>query len=634
MQPGEQPGPRRLPIGAEVLPAGGVCFRVWAPDHTRLEVIFPGPDGRELRCVPLEQESGGYFSGRDTAATAGEDYWLRLDGDRSHPDPASRFQPQGPRGPSRIIDPGTFVWTDQAWQGLSQRGQVLYEMHIGTFTPSGTWEAATARLQDLAELGITAVEIMPIADFVGRHGWGYDGVMYFAPTRLYGTPDDFRRFVDRAHALGLGVLLDVVYNHLGPDGSCLTAFSDSYLARHYHSEWGPSFNFDGSSNEPVREFFLANARYWIEEFHLDGYRLDATQAIRDTSREHILIALARATRSAAGKRQTLLIAENEPQEMKLLRPVEAGGCGLDMIWNDDFHRTALVAVTGRREGYLMDHRGTPQEFISLVRHGTVYQGQFSLRLKERRGQSTRGLTPPRFITYLENHDQIATSAYGWRLHRLTSPGRLRAITAFWLLAPGTPMFFQGQEFAASSPFLFFADHHPELAHAVREGRHRFLRQFRNLAAPEMAGILADPNQERLFAACQLDWSERDRHPQMLALHQDLLRLRREDPVFAMQGSAGIDGAVLGPEAFVLRYRNDSMEEDDRLVLVNLGADLVLPCIPEPLLAPPADGDWQIRWSSEHPRYGGAGQPPVESGMGIHLTSESTVVLGPGTLLSS
>lgn len=634
MQSAGLPYPRRLPIGAEVHPDGSVSFRVWARNAKTVQVIFTDVNGRESSRLALEQEPEGYFSGQTQRIQVGQDYWLHPDRGGNYPDPASRFQPQGPKGPSRIVNYAAFGWTDEAWPGLRLNGQVLYEIHIGTFTPAGTWEAATARLPELADLGITALEVMPVADFVGRHGWGYDGVMYFAPARLYGTPDDFRRFVDRAHALGMGVVLDVVYNHLGPDGSCLTAFSSDYLSKHYQSEWGPSFNFDGNCNEPVREFFLANARYWIEEFHLDGYRLDATQAIKDGSPTHIITELANETRRAAGQRQTLLIAENEPQQMQLLRPTTAGGCGLDMIWNDDFHRTALVAVTGRREGYFIDHRGTPQEFISLVRHGTVYQGQPSLRLRERRGQSTRGLQPAQFVTYLQNHDQIATSAYGWRLQRLTSPGRFRALTAFWLLAPGTPMFFQGQEFTASSPFLFFADHHPELARAVQQGRHDFLRQFRSLAAPEMTTVLADPNDERLFAACQLDWSERECHPEILALHRDLLQLRREDQVIARQGADGIDGAVLGPEAFVLRYLNGAREDHDRLVLVNLGSDLELACLPEPLLAPPEDAGWETLWSSEHPRYGGAGQPPVESGMGIHLAGACTVVLRPGAALRS
>ena len=361
-------------------------------------------------------------------------------------------------------------------------------MHVGTFTPAGTWEAAIEELPALAELGVTVLEIMPIADFSGRFGWGYDGVNLFAPTRLYGTPDDCRRFIDQAHALGLGVILDVVYNHLGADGNFLAQFSPEYFTDRYTTDWGQAINYEDEQAGPVREFFLANADYWIEEFHCDGLRLDATQNIYDTSADHILTAIARRVRHAAPGRATLLVAENEPQHTKLVRPPERGGYGLDVLWNDDFHHSAMVALTGRRAAYYSDYRGTPQEFISALKWGYLYQGQRYTWQQQRRGTPAFDLKPAAFVTFLQNHDQIANSGRGLRCHVLTSPGHYKALTALLLLGPGTPMLFQGQEFAASSPFYFFADCTGELARLTSQGRAAFLSQFPNLAHPDMQRV--------------------------------------------------------------------------------------------------------------------------------------------------
>jgi maltooligosyltrehalose trehalohydrolase len=560
-------------------------------------------------------------------AGAGTRYRFLLDGaEPAFPDPVSRFQPEGPHGPSEVIDPGAFAWSDAEWRGTALRGRVLYEMHVGTFTPAGTWAAAAAELPELARLGVTTIELMPVAEFAGRFGWGYDGVDLFAPTRLYGRPDDFRRFVDRAHGLGLGVILDVVYNHLGPDGNYLARFAPQYFTDRYENEWGEPINFDGPESGPVRELFVTNARYWIDEFHLDGLRLDATQQVFDASPEHVLAAIARSTREAAGPRATLLVAENEPQDVRLLRPPSRGGYGLDAAWNDDFHHTARVAVTGRREAYYTDYGGTPQELVSAATRGYLYQGQRYAWQGKRRGTPTTGLPPERFVTYVQNHDQVANSMGGQRLHALTSPGRLRAITALLLLGPNTPMLFQGQEFAASSPFLFFADHRPELAKAVRRGRADFLAQFPSIAPGEARARLPDPTAPETFAASVLDLTERERHAEVYALHGDLLRLRRDDPVFRAQGAHGLDGAVLGAEAFVLRFFDPA--GDDRLLVVNLGRDVVLEPLPEPLMAPPEGRRWTIAWSSEHPRYGGTGSVPLDDDERWRLTAHSACVARP------
>src|SRR5947209_3361444 len=392
-----EPSRPRLPVGADIV-AGGVHFRVWAPRATRVDVVIESQASTDTR--RLDAEPDGYFSTLVADLSDGALYRYRLDEqERLLPDPASRFQPQGPHGPSRVVDPDRFDWTDRGWRGVTREGQVLYEMHVGTFTREGTWAAAMRESPALARLGVTVLEVMPVADFAGRFGWGYDGVDLYAPTRLYGQPDDFRRFVDRAHALGLGVILDVVYNHLGPDGNYLKQFSRDFFTDRYTTDWGEAINFDGPGAGPVRDFFAANAGYWIDEFHLDGLRLDATQNIYDESPDHILAVLARTVRQAARGRATLLVNENEPQD--------------------------------------------------------------------------------------------------------TRPGRHRASTAVLLLGPGTPMLFQGQEFSASTPFLYFADHKPELAEQVARGRAEFLAQFPSLASPEMQERLASPEKWETFARCKL-----------------------------------------------------------------------------------------------------------------------------------
>ncbi len=610
---------RRLPIGAEIVP-DGVHVRVWAPNATRVDVVIDDV------AHAMTAEADHYFSVLVPGARAGTRYRFRLDGNPELvPDPASRFQPEGVHGPSEVIDPSRFAWSDRAWRGRAIAGQVIYEMHVGTFTREGTWAAATRELDELARIGITVLEVMPVAEFAGRFGWGYDGVDLFAPTRLYGTPDDFRRFVDRAHALALAVLLDVVYNHLGPDGNYLKRFAAQYFTDRYENEWGEPLNFDGPSAGPVREFFVANAGYWVDEFHVDGLRLDATQQIFDASEEHVVAAIVRRVRDAARGRATIVVAENEPQDARIARAPERGGWGIDGMWNDDFHHTAHVAVTGRRDAYYLDYLGTPQELVSATKWGFLYQGQRYAWQNKRRGRPAFDLPYAAFVTYVQNHDQIANSARGERLHQLTSPGRYRALMTLLLLGPGTPMLFQGQEFAASSPFLFFADHAPLLRQAVKKGRGEFLKQFPGIATPEMQACLTDPGDPTTFERSKLDLAERERHAEAYALCADLLRLRRDDGVFGTRRRGAVDGAVIGPEAFLLRFFGERAG-DDRLLIVNLGRDLRLGETPEPLLAPPEDRAWRMTWTSEAPRYGGCGIGAVEHDRGWLVPGEAAVVL--------
>src|SRR5688572_11764989 len=613
---------RKLPIGAELRGGGGVHFRVWAPRSKTVAVEFLR--GKEVeRTVPLEAEEGGYFSGLVEEAKVGDLYKLRLD-HGSFPDPASRFQPEGPHGPSQVVDASAFRWTDKNWVGRAVKDVVLYEMHLGPFTAEGTWRAATGELAELARFGITTLETMPIADFPGKFGWGYDGVNMFAPSRLYGTPDDARGFVNRAHELGIMVILDVVYNHFGPDGNYHGEFSKDYFTTKYKCEWGDPLNFDGGNSGPVREFFVSNARYWIEEFHFDGFRFDATQLIHDASERHIIGEISAAARAAAGQRTIYMVGENEPQHTKLVRRCDAGGCDLNALWNDDYHHTAMVAATGSREAYYHDYKGSPQEFISAAKYGYLYQGQFYAWQKNRRGSPAFDLSAKNFVVFLQNHDQVANSLRGERLHQLTARPMLRALTALTLLSPSTPMLFQGDEFGASTPFLYFADHNPELNKMVRKGRGKFLEQFRTIATEEARALLTDPGSDETFRRCKLDFSEREKHREIYQLHEDLLRIRREDP--SIRDAKFLDGAVLGERAFVLRYFSEL--GDDRLLVVNLGTTLYLHPCPEPLMGPIDGHGWKVLWSSEDPKYGGSGTPPLETTVNWIVPGVAAVLMSP------
>jgi maltooligosyltrehalose trehalohydrolase len=623
---------RRLDVGAEVV-GDGVDIRVWAPGHERVEVLFE--DDGASPTVALERESDGtHHSAFIPGIRAGACYRLRVDGGEPIPDPTSRFLPDGPHGASEIVDPTSFPWTDAGWRGPTDAPNAIYELHVGSFTRDGTFDAARAHLSDLAALGIEVVEFLPLADFSGRFGWGYGGVDPFAPSRLYGRPDDLRRFVDDAHRQGIGVILDVVYNHLRPDGCYVTALSDTFFSRRHSSEWGETLNFDADGSDGVREFVLANVQHWIEEYHLDGLRLDAAQQIFDTSPEHILAAIARTARESAKNRRILLVVENEPQETRLVRPLDRGGYGIDALWNDDLHHSATVALTGRREAYYSDYFGNPQEFVSAARHGYHFQGQRYDWQGKRRGSPALDLPPTAFVNYLQNHDQVANSGRGERISALASPGRLRAVIAYLLLAPQIPMLFMGQEWAASAPFLFFADHGPDLAPKVFDGRRDFLTQFPSLTVPSAMAAVADPSDPATFEQCRLHHAEADQpgHVEWLTLHRDLLALRRSTPVFARSRRGGVDGAVLGESAFVLRYFDDDdargASAGERLLIVNLGPRLEVHPAPEPLLAPPAGAAWRLVIATDDARYGGIGTPEPESGEGWSLPAESAVVLRP------
>jgi maltooligosyltrehalose trehalohydrolase len=611
-------------LGSVPLDTGkATYFRVWAPERKSVSVVFE--DGRTP--APLTREEKGFFSGVVEQVSAGALYKYQLEDGNAYPDPASRFQSKGPHSFSEVIEPGSFQWTDTNWLGLKLRGQVIYELHLGTFTEAGTWNSAAEKLEYLRDTGITLIEVMPIADFPGRFGWGYDGVQPFAPAGLYGRPDHIRRFIDRAHSLGLGVILDVVYNHLGPDGNYFADYSPYYFSQNHKTDWGKAINFDGPHCAPVRQFFCENAAYWIREYHFDGLRLDATQDIHDESSPHIIAAISQAAREAAGDRSIVLIGENEPQHTVLLRPISQGGCGLDALWNDDYHHTANVALTGKADAYYSDYRGKPQEFISCAKYGYLFQGQYYSWQKKRRGTPTLGLPRWSMVNFIENHDQIANSARGQHLRELSAPGMHKAITALTLLMPGTPMLFQGQEFGSSSKFLFFADHKPELASSVAKGRVEFLQQWRSHSMPDIQKCFDIPSSESTFEKSRLNHAEIETHRASYKLHCDLLRLRREDPVISLQGEHGIDGAVLAQNCFVLRFFSPNFT-NDRLLIVNLGVELLYNPSPEPLLGPPEGMEWEKLWSSEDAQYGGCGTAPLDTTENWRIPGQAAVVLHP------
>ncbi len=629
--------PRRLPVGAEPR-EGGVHVRVFAPKRKSVEVIF---EGGKVPTAMLAPDADGYFAGVAHGAAAGDLYRFKLDAeDYLYPDPVSRGQPSGPHGPSLVVDPSSYRWNDGDWKGINAAGNVLYELHIGAFTRDGTWRSAIAGLPHLKDVGVTCVEMMPVPEFAGTFGWGYDGVTLFAPYHQYGTPDDLRAFVDAAHCMGIAVILDLVYNHLGPDGNYMRAFAEEYFNPHHMTDWGEALNFDGDHRGPCREYFVSNAIYWVTEFHFDGFRFDATQAIIDASAEHVLAEIDRRCRAAVAPRSLYLINENEPQDTRLVRPLSAGGFGMDANWNDDFHHAALVALSGHNEAYYMDYNGSAQEFLSCAKWGYLFQGQRYKWQKRRRGTSALDVPPTAFVHFLQNHDQIANSGRGFRVHQISSPGQYKAMTAFMLLMPQTPLLFMGQEFAASSTFHYFADHNEDLNKLIAQGRAKELAQFPSVAVPAMKPFLLDPGARSTFERSKIDLSEKDKpyHCDIYQLHKDLLRLRREEAVFArVQRKGDIDGAVLSPTAFVLRYfanpgpgtGAETANADDRLVLVNFGSDLPMDPCPEPLLAPPPGHRWAVVLTTEDPAYGGSGTPPADTekeGWLVH--GRCTIVLKP------
>ncbi|MFL6569908.1 MAG: malto-oligosyltrehalose trehalohydrolase [Chthoniobacterales bacterium] len=508
--------------GAELIDEG-VRYRTWCK-HTNVSVVVVDRDQKVLRRIPLEPDGGGYFSAIDADGRAGDLYQYKFGDSQGWPDPASRFQPLGVHGPSMVIDANAFSWSDDDWQAPPYSDLVIYELHIGTFTNEGTFRAAIEKLPELAALGVNAIEIMPIADFPGDRNWGYDGVSLYAPSRAYGTPDDLRSLADAAHAHGLAVILDVVYNHMGPDGNYLGVYHSGYFNPKHQTPWGAGLHFEEIA---VREFFADNAPYWMREFHIDGFRLDATHAIEDFSERHILAEIAERVHSLGG----FLVAEDERNEPNLLRSVDRGGLGFNGVWSDDFHHIVRVMLTRQREGYYENFRGTADELTETLEHGWLFRGQRRREDGHLRGGESIEFAPEQFIYCISNHDQVGNRAFGERLGHIVEPAAYRAASALLCLAPYTPMLFMGQEWNASTPFQFFTEHNAQLGNLITQGRRREFEHFGAFRDPQVRERIPDPQSESTFLNSKLRWDElrKPEHAEILALYREFLRLRRTHP---------------------------------------------------------------------------------------------------------
>ncbi|MBW3594589.1 MAG: malto-oligosyltrehalose trehalohydrolase [Actinobacteria bacterium] len=497
-----------------------MAFDVWAPDASSVDLIVA--DER----VSMSRAGRGWWT-VDRDVTPGTDYWFSVDGGVPRPDPRSPWQPQGPDGPSRTVDHDAFSWSDAAWRGADLAAAVIYELHVGTFTEAGTFEGAIDKLEHLVDLGVTAIELMPVAEFSGTHGWGYDGVDLYAPHHAYGGPTGLKRLVDACHSEGLAVVMDVVYNHLGPSGNYLREFGP-YFTDRYATPWGDAINFDGPGSDGARRFFIDNALMWLRDYHCDGLRLDAVHAILDSSAIHILEEVAAEVRALerAVDRTLWVIAESDLNDPRVVTPVERGGYGLDAQWSDDFHHALHALLTGETAGYYSDF-GSTEHLAKAFRNAFVYDGTYSVYRGRRHGRPPTGLEAPRFLGYLQNHDQVGNRAAGERTSALLSTELLKVGAALVLTSPFVPMLFQGEEWGASSPFLYFTDHaDPALGKAVSEGRKGEFAAF----GWDPADI-PDPQDPATFERSKLDWSEtrRDPHAELLQWHKDLIRLRMAHP---------------------------------------------------------------------------------------------------------
>jgi maltooligosyltrehalose trehalohydrolase len=612
---------------------GATRFRVWAPEARRIDLVLENAAGRDLR-VPLERFPDGYFQTALSDVKPGDLYRYQVDGQGPFPDPASRFQPSGVHGPSRVVDPGSFRWSDVGWRGVALEDLVLYELHVGAFTPSGTFAAASERLPWLRDLGVTAVELMPVADFPGARNWGYDGVSLFAPARCYGGPDELRRFVDDAHRIGLAVHLDVVYNHLGPDGAYHGVYSPHYVSRTHPSPWGDALNFDGPHSGPVRDFFIENALHWVHEYHIDGLRLDATHAIVDASPRHFLAELSSRVHDsiADGRRTVILAAEDVRNLAHMVLPVTEGGWGLDAVWSDDFHHQMRRCLAGDRDGYFGDFSGAAVDIAATARLGWFYRGQQAPYFGGPRGTDPEGIHPSRFVFFLQNHDQVGNRSFGDRLHHAGGHGidlaAYRAATALLLLLPQTPLLFMGQEWAATSPFQFFTDHSPGLGVKVTEGRRNEFSRFEAFSDPRNRAAIPDPQDVNTFLRSRLRWEEmrNEPHAAIHRFYRKLLSLRREHPALCPQHSAGF--AIASSDEDTVLLRRDSASSDALLLIVRLrGAGPVN--LGENLLSMTrANRQWSLLLSSEDAIFASDSAPPEVNipGMVADFARPGAVVL--------
>ena len=596
-----------MPFGAELCD-DGVRFRLWAPGAKRVEVVIEHRqrNGTAAETLSMIARADGFHELVTERASAGSRYRYRIDGNIEVTDPASRANPDDVHGASEVVDPRAFEWDEGRWRGRPWHEAVVYELHVGTFTPEGTFRAAMDRLPYLASLGVTAIELMPVADFAGRRGWGYDGVLAFAPEESYGSPEDLKALVQSAHRQGLMVLLDVVYNHFGPEGNYLHSYAPAFFNGHRQTLWGPAINFDGEGSCVVRNFFVHNTLYWLEEYRVDGLRYDAVNAIEDHSRPHILEEIAAAAHAGPGRERPIhLVLENDDNAARYLHPSEAAGFRAQ--WNDDVHHALHVLATGERDGYYADYVPRPAQYLARsLAEGFAYQGETSrFRGGRRRGEPSGALPPTAFVAFLQNHDQVGNRAFGERVAALVPARVMRCLTALLLLAPQPPLLFMGQEFAAGSPFQFFCDFGPDLARAVFEGRRAEFARFARYSDAAERERIPDPNDPATFRRSRLDWSELDdpQHAAWLAYHRELLATREREimPLLPRMPGGTARSHMLGETAFRVEWL---CTDGARLTLLtNLGSESIRIDEPTPgrlLHAVPEEtgatlAGWSVRW---------------------------------------
>jgi len=614
MEPNGPPPPRHPTypptLGATCLGNGACRFLVWAPHVERVDLKLLTPNERWLPMRPRER---GYFEVVAAGVGPGTRYGFRLDGQRDRPDPASRFQPDGVHRASAVVDP-QFAWSDEHWHGIPLHQYVTYELHVGTFTPEGTFDAAAAYLDDLRELGVTAIELMPVAQFSGGRNWGYDGVHPFAVQNTYGGPDGLRRFVNTAHQRGLAVVLDVVYNHLGPEGNYLSEFGE-YFTDRYHTPWGRAVNFDGPGSDEVRRFFIENALDWIAAFHIDALRLDAVHAICDFSARPFLQELADAVRLEGERlnRRVYTIAESSLHDSRLIAPKELGGCGLDAQWCDDLHHALRTALQDERSGYYADYRGF-EDLVKAYRDGFVQDGRWSEYRGRRHGNSARHLDPIKLVVCSQNHDQIGNRLRGERPTELLSHEQLKLAAAAVILSPCQPMLFMGEEYGETAPFQFFVSYSdPALVEAVRRGRKEEFARFDWQEEPP------DPQDEQTFQRCKLNHGLKraGRHRLLRDYYRRLIELRKAEPPLAFPARERSEISVWAPaRAMAVRYWSADRE---LIVVLHLGAETAVVAAGLP------SGTWDKVLDSADPQWGGPGSglPPR-----VELSGEVALSLAP------
>jgi malto-oligosyltrehalose trehalohydrolase len=596
-----------MDFGATVEGDGTVSFALWAPTARSVDLQLVGG----ARTLAMTRQGDGRFALTTREARAGDRYLYVIDGDRAVPDPASRYQPEDVHGPSQVVDPAAFAWTDTDWRGRPWEETALYELHVGTFTPEGTFAAAQGKLDFLATLGVTAIELMPLAEAPGARNWGYDGVYLFAPEARYGTPGDLKALIAAAHRHGLMVFFDVVYNHFGPEGNYLGASAPEFFTARHRTPWGAAINFDDAASAVVRDFFVHNALYWVEEFNIDGLRLDAVHAIKDDGQRHVLEDIARAVARVA-TRPIHLVLENDDNAAWLLGRDRAGHARCYTAqWNDDVHHALHVLLTGERHAYYADYVDDPAAHLArALVEGFSYQGEASPHRDNRaRGEPSAHLPPTAFVNFLQNHDQVGNRPHGERITALAPPEAVRAATAIVLLAPSPPLLFMGEEWGSAQPFLFFCDFEPDLAEAVRKGRRAEFEHFYAAMGADPGAPPLDPAAKDAFDASVLRWEdlEQPRHAQWLCFTQDLLALRREHIVPRLVHAHGLERAIVGPRRRAIHARWRMGDGSILDLLANLDSHpgpmarppegrLIFATVPEPTDDVPADlAPWFVAW---------------------------------------